>query len=82
MKKTRLTITELYPCSVSPGQANIPSVIFNLDYILVRDPKLAVELMQSYRKAWKLLDKAPIDSNDPDFSDAYLTTKEIIRDML
>ena len=65
MKSTRLTIREDRPTAIgsSAQRSNLDAIGFNLTYLSVRNPKLAIEILKLYARAVK------VSQNDPSVPD-------------
>lgn len=61
IKSTKLTIREDRPTTISSSahRSNLDAIGFNLTFLSVRNPKLAIEILKLYAKA------AKISKNDP-----------------
>ena len=68
-KSTKLNIREDKAASISSSthSANIDAVGFNIIFIALRNPKLALEIMELYAKASKIKENDP-KAPDEDFS--------------
>lgn len=78
-KKTKITVREDWPTSIASEAygANVGCLAFNLTYIVLRDPMVAVELMEIYELARSLLDKPVLDKNNPEFEKANRYIEEL-----
>lgn len=65
---TKVSVRSDMPTSISSSQhgANLNAVAFNLDFIALRRPQLAVELLRLHREARDLTDETPL-APDEDF---------------
>lgn len=61
IKSTKLTIREDRPTAIgsSAQRSNLDAIGFNLTFLSVRNPKLAIEIMKLYARAVK------VSQNDP-----------------
>lgn len=79
-KKTKITVREDYPVSIASEAygANVGCVAFNIDFIMLRNPKLGVELLRIFEAAKKLKDVPKLNPNDPLFGKAYNNLKGVL----
>lgn len=79
-KKTKITVYEDWPTSIASQAfgANVGCMAFNIDYIVLRNPKMGMELIRIFNKARKLKDKPVLLRDDPIWEKAYNNLKGVL----
>lgn len=76
---TRLRIWNDDPVSASPLRANTQSMVFNIGYIMKRNPVLAVRIMELYDEARNTLELPILENDNEDFHLAHTMIRDYTR---